>query len=178
MWLSILIGLANILPTPATPRSAAPVIELDCAHGPEAPLSARLSGPDRGALRGEVALVLEIERTRPDATPMNVEIEVPAGVKLLEAPGAPIVDPVSRTLSVVVRVAVVETPSDDLTVRVSARGQRHGAVASAAYRFGRESVRRAPLPRAEAITLKGHNGSALVARPVMLPTSAVSQRAE
>jgi len=172
MWLSILIGLANILPnpTPSTPRSAAPALEMNCEHAPEAPLTARLSGP-LAAATGEMDLRLEIERGRPDATPMNVTVDLPAGVKLLSAPSEPIVDAVNARISVTVRVAVVQPPSDDLVVRVSARAARHGAIASASWSFGREVMRRAPLPRAE--VMKGRSG-AVLGQPVMLPRSAVS----
>ena len=100
------------------------------APRPEAPLTLTLSGPDK-LVRGEVVQVT-IERARPDAIPLDLTIDLPAGVTLAGKASERIVDTknavIVRELHLKVRDAAKQGVDVSRAGDPRTRARRDGAI--------------------------------------------------
>lgn len=131
----------NNAPAP-TPTVAAPAdTQASVPHTDEAvpPLFVKVRGPVSLVANSDVEVDIEILRTAPDATPMNLMITVPTGAQLIKGLASEtIVETTSTSLHRLVTVHVGATiPTDDVVVTVDANTPGSGVHATNAYRFGR-----------------------------------------
>jgi hypothetical protein len=90
----------------------------------------------RDVAPGEVELELVIDRRTSD--PIELVLQLPAGVELLAGAARETLDDPARRIVKKVRLRLSNgTPLDDVRVFADARGVGYGVRASTAYRFGR-----------------------------------------
>lgn len=142
-------------------------------HDTDPPLIVTLDGPAKVHAGQRFELVLTIARVMPDAVPLEVELDLPAGVELVSAPfKGPIVEAEQRNVVRTLRFEAGAVPERDLRVTVRAETRRWGAQATASYRFGRSAPERRIATPGPALT--GPGGIAL-ARPIALVPRALSE---
>lgn len=139
--------------TPAPPASSAESIAHD---GPRsvartisaAPVQIDIARP-RGApvAGGALELDVTIERRLPSTAPMVLEVEVPAGARLVEGRSVELVTDRATRVTRRLELALDSVPERDLVVRLDVQGGNFGAHAEAAYRFGRPEPKLPDVPR-------------------------------
>lgn len=147
------------------PELAAPSPPPKSVNGPgvASPLVLHVAGA-RDVAPGEVELELVIDRRMSD--PVELELQLPAGVELVEgATRETLQDPARRIVKTVRLRLPNGTPLEDVRVFADARGVGYGVRASTAYRFGRPAPKLAqPERRASASTANGKR----LGRPIPL----------
>ena len=128
--------------TPTTAPAAATIAATENAPPTSEavpPLFVKVKSTSAIATDTDVELDIEIVRSTPDGTPMQLAIVVPAGAQLTKGAAAEsIVDATSTSVHRLVTVHVGATiPTSDVVVTVDARGVGSGVHATSAYRFGR-----------------------------------------
>lgn len=105
-----------------------------------APLA--LSWTQVGAEAGGLRLVARVEARAPLPAPVQLQLELPGGVRLLEGPG-----PLTRTVRAAGevqelsdRLALEAPPAADLVLRARVEAEGFGLRAEARYGFGREGA--------------------------------------
>lgn len=139
-----------------TPELQVPSPPPKSTHGPgiSAPLVMHVAGA-RDVAPGEVELELVIERRTGD--PVELELQLPAGVELIGGALRETLADSDRRIVKTVRLRLPNgTPLDDVRVFADARGVGYGVRASTSYRFGRPAPKLVqPARRASASTANG-----------------------
>lgn len=131
-------------------RSALPLLLLLTACAPEllpAPTS-RMGGPlalswmELAPEPGGLRLVARVEARAPLPAPVRLQLQLPAGVRLLDGPGAftSTVQAQGSVQEVFYRLAVDAPPAADLVLEARVDSPGFGARAQARYAFGREAA--------------------------------------
>ncbi len=131
---------------------------------PDSPLTLTVSGPDK-RVRGEVVVQVAIERARPDAIPLTLRYDLPAGVTLAGKSSERIIDATNRVIVRELRLKVTRPPKADLVVTLDAHTPAYGMHATAVYRFGRPAPVAPPLARMA--PLYGPGGR-LIGQPIQI----------
>lgn len=133
------------LPREAPARAAPRPPRIADTPGIAAPLLLHV-GAARDVAPGELELELVIERRTED--PVTLELQLPAGVELIDGNARETLHEPARLIVKKVRLRLPNgTPLDDVRVFADSRGAGYGVRASAAYRFGRPEPKLAQPPR-------------------------------
>jgi hypothetical protein len=136
------------------PEAPAPPAKSVNGPGVAAPLLLHVASA-RDVAPGEIELELVIDRRTDD--PVALELQLPAGVVLVDGSARETLDEPARRIVKKVRLRLASgIPLDDVRVVADARGVGYGVRASTSYRFGRPAPKLAqPERRSSASVANG-----------------------
>jgi hypothetical protein len=148
----------------ATPASPTPAEVEPSETRRRPPLVLTVTGPEHPQPGTTITVTAEVHRPSADGDPVELELVLPAGVRLISGSATERLSNAQREHREWV-LAVDEVPAEDVRVIAATRGHRQGATAERHYRFGRPEPK-LPDPQASAAPVELGNG--IRTRPVPL----------